>query len=257
MKQKNFDSYRRELRRRRAELLRRVAHTEAKLAELGEEREREWSEEALEERMSHLLGLMDARDTDALVEIEEALRRIDEGTYDTCARCGREIAVERLQVMPTARLCADCEQVEETSPVADKEEPNFGRIPPDLSLLSDEEIQEGIYDQVRGDGRVDMDELQINCRDGVIFLEGVLPSERERSILLQLVTDVMGLEEVVDHIRVERLAWERDDRYSDKPSGLEEKGPESDLYGSDEIIESGEEVLKESPLLGEPAPEKE
>jgi hypothetical protein len=69
MKQKNFDSYRRELRRRRAELLRRVAHTEAKLAELGEEREREWSEEALEERMSHLLGLMDARDTDALVEL--------------------------------------------------------------------------------------------------------------------------------------------------------------------------------------------
>ena len=56
MKQKNFDSYRRELRRRRAELLRRVARTEAKLAELREEREREWSEEALEERMSHLLN---------------------------------------------------------------------------------------------------------------------------------------------------------------------------------------------------------
>lgn len=256
MDKEMLDSYRRELRRRRTELFDKITNTETALAELGEEREREWSEEALEERMSHLLGLMDARDTEALAEIEEAMRRIDKGTYETCERCGREIAAERLQVMPTARLCAECEQIVATSPGAE-EEPNFGRLPPDLSLLSDEEIQEEIAEQVHVDGRVDMDELQIRCRNGVIFLEGALPSERERSILLQFVTDVMGIEEVVDHLRVERLAWEREDRYRERPTRLEEKRPENDLYGSDEIIESSEEVLKEPPLLGEPAPEEE
>ena len=45
-----------------------------------------------------------------LLDVEDALRRIDDGTYGTCAECGREIAPERLEVRPAARLCIDCQR---------------------------------------------------------------------------------------------------------------------------------------------------
>jgi DnaK suppressor protein len=43
-------------------------------------------------------------------EIAGALRRMDEGTYGKCERCGREIPIERLEARPTASLCVSCAQ---------------------------------------------------------------------------------------------------------------------------------------------------
>jgi DnaK suppressor protein len=43
-------------------------------------------------------------------EVEAALRRIEEGTYGKCERCGETIPVERLEALPTARLCVSCKQ---------------------------------------------------------------------------------------------------------------------------------------------------
>jgi RNA polymerase-binding protein DksA len=45
-----------------------------------------------------------------LQQIEEALQRIDDGSYGTCRRCGREIAPERLEARPWATLCIDCQR---------------------------------------------------------------------------------------------------------------------------------------------------
>jgi RNA polymerase-binding protein DksA len=42
-----------------------------------------------------------------LAEIDEALKRLDDGTYGTCTKCGREIAPERLEAHPWASLCID------------------------------------------------------------------------------------------------------------------------------------------------------
>ena len=48
-----------------------------------------------------------------LLQVEEALRRIDEGAYGRCANCGREINVLRLQAVPWARFCIDCQELAE------------------------------------------------------------------------------------------------------------------------------------------------
>ena len=48
-----------------------------------------------------------------LAAIDAALARIDEGTFGTCARCGRPIAEERLEAMPYATLCIECKRLEE------------------------------------------------------------------------------------------------------------------------------------------------
>lgn len=52
-----------------------------------------------------------------LVKIDEALRKLNEGTYGICEDCGDEISEERLKVLPFAIYCIDCqekrEQIEE------------------------------------------------------------------------------------------------------------------------------------------------
>jgi len=43
-----------------------------------------------------------------LARIEAALRRIDEGEYGYCLKCGEDIAPERLRANPAATVCVDC-----------------------------------------------------------------------------------------------------------------------------------------------------
>ncbi len=51
---------------------------------------------------------------DGLLEVTQALERMDAGTYGTCARCHAEIPVERLEAYPTASLCIACKEAEES-----------------------------------------------------------------------------------------------------------------------------------------------
>jgi DnaK suppressor protein len=50
----------------------------------------------LEENAEHLLA-----------EIQEALERMDKGTYGLCVTCGKPIAQERLEAVPWAARCID------------------------------------------------------------------------------------------------------------------------------------------------------
>ena len=45
---------------------------------------------------------------EALSDVDDALRRIAEGTYGRCERCGNPIGEARLEAMPAARRCLDC-----------------------------------------------------------------------------------------------------------------------------------------------------
>jgi len=42
--------------------------------------------------------------------IDEAIRKLAEGTYGTCEDCGEEISEKRLLVLPAATLCVDCQE---------------------------------------------------------------------------------------------------------------------------------------------------
>src|SRR5262245_474779 len=42
-------------------------------------------------------------------EIDEALGRIEDGTYGQCSRCGKPLDEERLKAMPTAKYDAECQ----------------------------------------------------------------------------------------------------------------------------------------------------
>jgi DnaK suppressor protein len=46
-----------------------------------------------------------ARERQRLTDLDEALRRLDTGTYGICEQCGEPIPAERLAVLPSARTC--------------------------------------------------------------------------------------------------------------------------------------------------------
>lgn len=55
------------------------------------------------------------RESERLARIDEALRtlRNDPEEYGVCERCGKDIAAERLELVPWTRLCASCAREQE------------------------------------------------------------------------------------------------------------------------------------------------
>lgn len=48
-----------------------------------------------------------------LTQLDEAMAKLERGTYGTCEKCGREIAEERLRILPFATHCIDCQKENE------------------------------------------------------------------------------------------------------------------------------------------------
>jgi RNA polymerase-binding transcription factor DksA len=43
-----------------------------------------------------------------LADIDQALRRIDEGRYGICQACGGPMGMQRIRAIPEARFCVSC-----------------------------------------------------------------------------------------------------------------------------------------------------
>jgi len=92
---------------------------EKRLIELGEAVERREADfaEPLEPDFAEQANQLEDLETSEAMEvahineghqIRAALRRIEEGLYGTCAKCGAAIAAGRLEALPTATLCIKC-----------------------------------------------------------------------------------------------------------------------------------------------------
>lgn len=91
-----------------------------------------------------------------------------------------------------------------------------------------------LTERLRVDGRVDLDEFAVSCRNGVLCLEGAVPSEKEHQILLRTLIDVMGFESIIDHLQIVEVIWEREDRTPGKTG----------FPGSTDTEEIDEDVLE-------------
>lgn len=53
------------------------------------------------------------RHIERLREVEDALDRLEDGTYGTCEDCGASINLERLKVLPFTTVCVQCQEKRE------------------------------------------------------------------------------------------------------------------------------------------------
>lgn len=56
---------------------------------------------------SEVLGIVENL-TKLLADVDQALVKVDEGTYGQCKSCGKEIGAARMEFRPTSRYCVDC-----------------------------------------------------------------------------------------------------------------------------------------------------
>ena len=102
-----FQELKRRLLSRKLELERQVAAIERDFA-MG--RSADFSEQAQERENEEVLNAIEQKDLSELKQIEQALARIEEGSYDQCARCGENINIERLKIIPLTNHCIKCAQ---------------------------------------------------------------------------------------------------------------------------------------------------
>jgi len=98
----------------RAQAEERVRATAATLDELTHDREGSNDDDehdpegvTLSSEWSRLTGLAEAAASE-LHQVDDALARMDAGTYGICANCGRPIPAARLEVRPFAEYCVAC-----------------------------------------------------------------------------------------------------------------------------------------------------
>ena len=64
----------------------------------------------IDRKMIEALGTQDIK---RLRAIDAALSRINQGKYGACMKCNKKIPLERLQAIPYAVLCVECQKGEE------------------------------------------------------------------------------------------------------------------------------------------------
>ena len=77
------------------------------------------------------LALMQMK-SETLKKIDQALMRLEEGTYGVCQECEAEIAPARLRALPFASLCRDCQAEAESDVRAQREAKAFERLQKEL-----------------------------------------------------------------------------------------------------------------------------
>lgn len=93
------------LRARLSELTRRVADIDSELRKpLSSDSE----ERATDLENQDALEGIENSEIQEIRQIQEALKRIAEGTYGVCAKCGEDIDPKRLKALPTAIRCISC-----------------------------------------------------------------------------------------------------------------------------------------------------
>jgi RNA polymerase-binding transcription factor DksA len=97
---------------RRQQLEDRLRELKARLGRIEQELEQpvsdSFSEQAVEREEEEVLEDLGAAGAQEVRMIGAALKRIEAGTYGTCANCGEQISEARLDVLPATPICKEC-----------------------------------------------------------------------------------------------------------------------------------------------------
>ncbi len=97
---------------RRQELLGDAERTVTRMTDSKENFPEPADRAALESERNATLRIRD-RERKLISKIEQALERIEDGTFGVCEECGEGIGVERLKARPVTTLCIDCKADQE------------------------------------------------------------------------------------------------------------------------------------------------
>ena len=97
---------------RRQALMTRLKTLDSRLHRIEDELDaphtKDWDDAAIEREGDEVLEQLGHAGEEEIRRIRAALKRIRDGEYGICTRCGTEISSERLDLLPATPFCKDC-----------------------------------------------------------------------------------------------------------------------------------------------------
>jgi DnaK suppressor protein len=113
MDRKKAEMYRKQLLDKQEELLRLVSKSDQDGREADEEGTQDIADKAANAYTKEFLFHQSNDNRQILTMVNEALDRIKDGSYGICQACGQEVQVKRLDAVPWARHCIECQEKED------------------------------------------------------------------------------------------------------------------------------------------------
>ena len=103
----NIDGFKKKLLRKQRDLQANIARLEGEARESGEDEVRDSTDDATSSQGASESLQEDTVESETLIQVEDALQRIEDGTYGKCRGCGRPIEPARLEAVPWAAYCLE------------------------------------------------------------------------------------------------------------------------------------------------------
>ena len=116
MEPKLAEQFRKSLLQAREEIIEQMKQRDGSAQEIGQNGIQDIGDESVTISNRNLLMSLSENERVKLMEVDEALDRIENGSFGICEECGEPIALKRLEVIPNARYCITCkEELEKVS----------------------------------------------------------------------------------------------------------------------------------------------
>ena len=113
MDKKKVELYRKRLESKQEELMRLVAKTEQDGRSVDEDVTQDIADKAANSYTKEFLFHQSDDNRRILLLVQEAIGRIKSGEYGLCVACQEEVQVKRLEAVPWARHCIECQEKQE------------------------------------------------------------------------------------------------------------------------------------------------
>jgi len=105
---KTLERFKKILLKEREQIVGEVMQTYKSSQEVGQDGIQDIGDEASNIYNKQILMSLNESERLRLQEVDEALDRIENGTYGICEECGSPISLKRLEVRPVAKYCVPC-----------------------------------------------------------------------------------------------------------------------------------------------------
>lgn len=113
MDPKKFDHYKKKLLEKKNELYRVVSMTEQYGREADGDSTQDVADKAANSYTKEFLFSQSSNERNVLQMVNEALNRVEDGTFGVCVSCDNEIQQKRLEAVPWTRHCISCQERQE------------------------------------------------------------------------------------------------------------------------------------------------
>lgn len=115
MKSADQKKFKEELLERRSDLVESFKRSQEARRQEGDEGTQDIADKATEYYNQEFNYNLSEKDRQQLTAIDEALERIELGEYGECEDCGEEISRRRLEAIPWAARCIECQEKQEAA----------------------------------------------------------------------------------------------------------------------------------------------